>query len=321
MARQCISYDPWNRPSFKDIVVTIKEICQGPLPETSASDTRGADETLRTKKAVEILKNRLKNAQERLQADARKVSQGQDHSSGVQKDSPQDPNVRASPSLASSSSSSSSSPIRKIQHQADHVQSQSNPENHSQTTPEKCSSGGGGTWVTPQTSASSKRSTEGKELLGRERVLSQPLQPHIQTVDQPQSKNQMSPPNARDQRSSLSLPPESIGLPPPPPLDLPPLLRVPLPQPQVNAQEAPTKSDSSEKANQAALPRPGPSSKPVISALDKAERRKSLNSLSVSKDAAISIKGKPSSNKALRKSAELNKSDLEEIRGSKNLAG
>lgn len=73
---RCINYKPGMRPAFKDILGTCKELLEElSVDEDASGNLMEGDETLRTKRALEIMKNRLKGAQELLaSADLGKAS-------------------------------------------------------------------------------------------------------------------------------------------------------------------------------------------------------------------------------------------------------
>jgi hypothetical protein len=56
---RCINYKPGMRPAFKDILGTCKELLEELSADEDASgNLMEGDETLRTKRALEIMKNR-----------------------------------------------------------------------------------------------------------------------------------------------------------------------------------------------------------------------------------------------------------------------
>ena len=56
---RCIDYKPSRRPAFKDILETCKELLEElSVDEDASGNLMEGDETLRTKRALEIMKNR-----------------------------------------------------------------------------------------------------------------------------------------------------------------------------------------------------------------------------------------------------------------------
>lgn len=56
---RCINYKPGMRPAFKDILGTCKELLEElSVDEDASGNLMEGDETLRTKRALEIMKNR-----------------------------------------------------------------------------------------------------------------------------------------------------------------------------------------------------------------------------------------------------------------------
>lgn len=94
---RCIDYKPSRRPAFKDILDTCKELLEElSVDEDASGNLMEGDETLRTKRALEIMKNRLKGAQALLaSADLGKASA----------DSPLHSGRRGAPSAVSQSTS------------------------------------------------------------------------------------------------------------------------------------------------------------------------------------------------------------------------